>query len=188
MVADGQNNALTPTYLKRARQLVKKGRARWVAEDTICLLQQLEEENIVASDKTEQISIAAKADAAAQINNDPPPQAETPLAEDSALRDLAKRRLTAKRSLRGQFFDFLLLVFCAFVMVNADYDESVMVAFLLCIFWGLRLAFRVFKFAKPAFKEGVAAYFRRRKEQQLELEYGRLKQMSKEYVAEELSK
>ena len=36
-MADGRS--LTPTYLRRAKQLVKTGRARWVDDEAICLLE-----------------------------------------------------------------------------------------------------------------------------------------------------
>jgi hypothetical protein len=36
-VTDNQGNAYEPTYLRRAKGLVKSGRARWVDEEHICL-------------------------------------------------------------------------------------------------------------------------------------------------------
>ena len=37
IVVDEQGNEYAPTYAKRARGLVKQGRARWLDENTICL-------------------------------------------------------------------------------------------------------------------------------------------------------
>lgn len=37
IVVDGSGNEYAPTYAKRARGLVKQGRARWLDENTICL-------------------------------------------------------------------------------------------------------------------------------------------------------
>jgi hypothetical protein len=175
--------------------LVKKGRARWVAEDMICLLGQPEEDNTMKSATVEAVAAAAPE----QVMPEPvqlaptPAQAETesaapPPIDGRLLQELAKRRLAAKRNLTGQLLDYLLLIISAFFMVNAAYYPSALFAVCLCLFWGLRLAYRAFKFMKPAFKEGMAAYFRKRKEQQLEFECNRLKQMSAEFVANELNK
>ncbi|WP_010233002.1 hypothetical protein [Clostridium arbusti] len=34
-VIDNKDNSIASTYLKRAKQLVKKGRAKWLTEDSI---------------------------------------------------------------------------------------------------------------------------------------------------------
>ena len=183
--------------MKRARQMVKKGRARWVTEDKICLLWQPEEEHIMVSDKTKAEVKAEDAALAAEINDKSLAQeihdgsqagVETTLMNDSALRDLAKRRLLAKRSLWGQLFDYLLIVLLALALPGLGYGGAIVLGFCFCAFWGLRLAWRWFKFMKPSFREGLAAYFRKRKEQQLEFEYSRLKRMRAEYVADELNR
>ena len=116
-----------------------------------------------------------------------PPSA--PPLDDRLLQELAKRRLSIKRGLLGQTLDYLLIILVILIFASLSYDGSVyFFAFCFCAFWGLRLAWRWFKFMKPSFKEGMAAYFRQRKEQQLAFEYNRLKQMNAEYVAEELRK
>lgn len=37
-VIDNKDNSIASTYLKRAKQLVKKGRAKWLTEDSIKLI------------------------------------------------------------------------------------------------------------------------------------------------------
>ncbi|MCL1905438.1 MAG: hypothetical protein FWG06_00340 [Clostridiales bacterium] len=109
--------------------------------------------------------------------------------DEYLLRDLAQRRVATKRNLAGQAFDFLLIVIFSLIMASFSYtSDAYIIAFLFCAFWGLRLAIRVYRFMRPSLMEGIAEYLRRRKEQQLEFEYGRLKRMSAENVAKELSR
>ena len=223
MVVSGQNSSLTPTYGKRARQLVKKGRARWLDESTIYLLQPEEEycmknnaheasadtpllaeaenkqhESADAATQAQELAaqaqeLAAQAlELAARAGNQPT-QAAAAASEQNLdeylLRDLAQRRVTIRRSLVGQTFDFLLIVLFSLVMANLGYGGSAYgIAFLFCAFWGLRLIVRVYKYMRPSLKGGVTEYIRKRKEQQLEYEYGRLKKMSSEYVTSELNR
>ena len=186
-VVDLQDRALEPTYIKRAHQLVKKGRAEWISEDSIRLLRH-SKEGISLEPVADNIPSADGA-AAGQIAT-----AEAPAYDDGVIRDLAIRRMAAKRNLVGQAFDFLLIVFAAILFVWSwnSADRSI-IAFILCAFWGIRLLYRVFKFAKPSFKDGFREYLRKRKEQKLEhraqkleLECDRIKKMGAEYVAGEL--
>lgn len=115
------------------------------------------------------------------------PQASAPI-DDSAIRDLAKRRLATRRSLLVQAFDYLLIIACTVTLANFAYGDAMVLAFFFCAFWGLRLLYRIVKFMEPSFKGGIGDYLRKRREQQLESEYDRLKKMGAEYVTHELSR
>lgn len=113
--------------------------------------------------------------------------AETPVFDDNAILDLARRRLAAKRNLIGQTLDFLLIFSGTLVMAGIlDHSQRLSVAACLCLYFGVRLLVRIFKFAKPSFKDGIAAYFKKRREQKLEDEYNRLKRMGVGYISDEL--
>ena len=197
---DGHSDILGSTYIKRAHQLVKKGRAVWVSADIICLLLTDKEDfsmepkvsnapAVVPETTPEAVTVAVTACA-------PQPQTET--GGDAAIRDLAKRRLAAKRGLVGQALDFLLIVFVLFLelaMWNTDAGPRELVAFLFVLFWGIRLLVRVLRFARPSFSGGFAGYRQRRreqkaqrKEQKLAYECNRIKKMGAEYVSSELGR
>jgi hypothetical protein len=113
----------------------------------------------------------------------------TPNPEDRAILDLAKRRLSAKRNIKGQILDFFLIAFCLFLSVQFyDISDRLIVVFLFGAFWSVRLLVRVIKFVKPSLKDGIAAYFRERKEHEIESEYNRIKKKGPEYVFSELNR
>ena len=59
IVVDGNGTVFEPTWLKRANGLVKKGRARWLDENTICLAcppEQMEDNKMENSKQTEVIT------------------------------------------------------------------------------------------------------------------------------------
>ena len=180
---DGQ--ILEPTYIKRARQLVKNGRAEWVSEDAIRLRRYSEEVNIL-----EPITnITPTADTAAA---DPNPGVNAPDRSDGIIMDLAKRRMAARRALVGQALDFLLILIFAFCFISTSrysgyLSTAVLLSLIFCLFFGIRLLYRVIKFARPSFRGGFREYLRKRKEQKLAFEYDRIKKMGAEYVASELS-
>ncbi len=189
-VVDSHGGRLEPTYLKRARQLVKNGRATWASPDTICLVHNSKKEKIMEHFSTEIPYTGAPNE------NTPLPSKsmsashsvpKTPKAEDKKILDLAKRRLAAKRNLTSQIFDFFLLIIFSLAMIGVyDQDERSVYVVLFCSFWLIRLIVRIIRFLKPSFKDGIAAYFRERRERKLEAEYNRLKKITDDSLFEEL--
>ena len=123
---------------------------------------------------------------------DPNPGVNAPDRSDEVILDLAKRRMAAKRGLVGQALDFLLIL--VFALMSIAYATrygygsfELFISFIFCLFFGIRLLYRVIKFARPSFRGGFREYFRKRREQKLESECKRIKNMGAEYVAGELS-
>lgn len=171
--------------MKRARQLVKKERARWVDAETICLIAQSEEEYMMTSLKAEAQTAVLVEHPTEHREAYAAPAADL---DDEAIRDLARRRLATKRSLIGQFFEWLLIGFTMILLANFSFYDGLMLGFLFCAAWGIRFIYRVIKFMRPTFKGGIAAYLQKRREQQLEFEYGRLKKLGADYVTNELNR
>ena len=100
--------------------------------------------------------------------------------EDNTILELAKRRLAIKKNLLSQVLDFMLILLCfASFAVIEDYGTKVIICFIFSLFWGIRLLYRIFKFVRPSFKEGIAEYIKKRNDYRLESEFNRLK---KEYM------
>ncbi len=190
-VVDQDGALLKSTYEKRARQLAKKHRATWIASDTIMILQP-EEDNDMECVFTEPAEALKpnRTDGVvmeAVINNsagkEDVPNVES--MDDKAILDLAKRRVNIKRNLIGQALDYCLLLFCMLLFVFSYSQEfRLIIAIGLALFWGIRLLARVLRFARPSFKDGIAAYIKERRERNIESEYNRLKRMNKNTVAE----
>ncbi len=130
---------------------------------------------------------AVQAEPAVNAENDA--QQPYTMPDEKTIMDLAKRRWAIKRNLIGQIVDFCMIGFLLFLLIAA-YDRGIQVtlSFFFCLFWGTRLAFRIIKFAKPSFKNGIGAYFQERKARKIESEYNRLKQKGPEFVAIELNR
>ena len=170
-VVDCRDIPLEPTYQKRARQLVKNRRAEWISEDTIRMKLQYMEETIMAANNIELKEAAEDSLTVAADNRS---------VDDETIMELAKRRLAIKKNLLVQTLDYILLLLCFGTMaVIWDYETQVWICIAAALFWGGRLLYRIFKFAKPSFKEGIAAYLKKRSDYKLESEFNRLK---KEYL------
>ncbi len=105
--------------------------------------------------------------------------------KDKAILDLAKRRVEMKRNLFGQVIDFCLLLVLMLCLIGMySEDGRVVLSGIFAFFWGVRLIIRLVRYAKPSFKNGIAAYFKERKQRKIEFEYSKLKKMSKETFAE----
>lgn len=171
-VVDDCGNALESTYSKRARQLVKQQRATWIDEDVIQLQSQLGKD-FVMDTITKNIDKNLKE---AQDTKDYSDSVLQDNAENDAIMDLAKERLQAKQVLIRQGLDLALLtaVLLALSAIQGD-SERLVVAFMYGLFWLVRYAIRVVKFAKPSFKGGVSDYMKRRKETKLNAEYNKIK-------------
>lgn len=103
------------------------------------------------------------------------------LLDDEAILELAKRRLAIKKNLFSQALDFALILFCLGLLILVDYaGERFIIVFFFSAFWGIRLLYRIFKFAKPSFKDGISAYLKKRNDYQIESEFNRIK---KEYLS-----
>ena len=164
---------LESTYQKRARQLVKNQRAEWISEDTIRMKLQYVEGNFMAAENIELKETVADDHSAG--NRDPHSM------DDETILELAKRRLAIKKNLFGQTLDYMLILLCfGSLAVIWDYETKVLICIAVSLFWGGRLLYRVFKFAKPSFKDGIATYWKKRNDYKLESEFNRLK---KEYLS-----
>ncbi len=188
---DQDGALLKSTYNKRARQLAKKHRATWIASDTIMILQPEEDNDMdcVFSEPAEVLT-PNRTDAIvmeAVINESTVKEdvAKVESLDDKAILDLAKRRVNIKRNLIGQVLDFCLLLSCMIIVVFIYHEEERLAfALTLMFFWGVRLLVRIIRFAKPSFKNGIAAYLKESRERRIEFEYNRLKKMNKSTVVE----
>lgn len=166
---------MEPTYLKRARQLVKNQRAEWISEDTIRMKLQYVEENLMT---TENIALK-NVESAKNVDSEDILNIQTP--DDNTILELAKRRLAMKKNLFYQTMDYILILFCIASIVTIWDDETkFLIVLIFSFFWGARLLYRIFKFAMPSFKDGIATYIKKRNDYQLESEFNRLK---KEYLS-----
>ena len=158
------------TYLKRARQLVKNQRAEWINEGMIRMKLQYEyvEGNVMAAE-----NIVPK-DSESEVLD-----LQTP--DDETILELAKRRLAIKKNLFYQTVDYILLLFCFLLLVVSwDYETKAFICTMFSLFWGGRLLYRIFKFVKPSFKDGIMTYIKKRNDYKLESEFNRLK---REYMS-----
>lgn len=163
-VVDCNNIPLEPTYVRRARQLIKNERAEWVAVNTIRMKLQYMEDNLMTVNNNEPIG----ADSKSLANTQP--------FDDDAILALAKQRLAIKKNLFYQAIDFIFIILClASLIIIWDYNTRVLISYIFSFLWGLRLLYRVFKFVKPSFKDGIASYIKKRNDFQLESEFNRLK-------------
>lgn len=102
--------------------------------------------------------------------------------DDETILEMAKRRLAIKKNLFYQTVDYMLILLCFLLfMVIRDYATKAFICIVFSLFWGGRLLYRIFKFAKPSFKDGISAYLKKRNDYKLESEFNRLK---KEYLRE----
>ncbi len=172
-MVDYRDISLEPTYLKRARQLVKNQRAEWISEDTIRMKLQYVEENLMTTE-----SMVQSVNSSINVDSDGSLNIQTP--DDNTILELAKRRLAIKNNLLSQVLDYILILLCfALFGVIWDYGTKVLICIIFSLFWGIRLLYRIFKFAKPSFKDGIVEYIRKRNDYRLESEFNRLK---KEYM------
>lgn len=149
-------------------QLVKNQRAIWVTHDTIQIVEIYEEVNNLDKVENEETS----------YNNN-----ENTVFEDQVVLDIAKRRLAMKKNLRGQVLDFCAIIFWFFMLANVHhFGDRFILAFIFCMFWGIRLTVRILRFLKPTLKNGIFEYFKERKRQQLEDEYNRIKKKGADYI------
>lgn len=101
--------------------------------------------------------------------------------DDDTILELAKRRLAMKKNLFYQAIDYILILSCiTLIVVTWDDEIKFLIGFIFSFFWGARLMYRIFKFVMPSFKDGIAAYIKKRNDYQLESEFNRLK---KEYIS-----
>ncbi|MDR1541070.1 MAG: hypothetical protein LBU32_24355 [Clostridiales bacterium] len=179
-VVDNHGNPLTPTYLKRARQLVKQERASWIAPDTVRMVERHKEDNILESRDGYSMEYVG--------NGCVPEKLESPL-DAGFLESLARRNLEIKRRLIGQSLDFVLLIFFSLFEI-ALYDNAarMLVALVFLLFWGIRLLVRVIRFVSPSMRNGILAFFRERQEHKLEAEVIRLKALDRELIKRELGR
>ncbi len=153
---------LDPTYIKRARQLVKNQRAEWVSENTVRMTSQYVEEYVMAE---ETVVTAETEDNSKKL-----------LLDDEAIMELAKRRLAIKKDLFRQVIDYGMILFCFFLLIFIwDYLDKAIICFVFALAWGSRLLYRIVKFARPSFKDGISAYLKKRNDYKIESEFNRLK-------------
>ncbi len=173
-VVDCSDIPLESTYPKRALQLVKNQRAEWISEDTIRMKLQYVEGNLMTVENT----ITECSDSSTNERSEEIKGIQT--LDDETIMELAKRRLAIKRNLIQQTLDYMLILMCfAFFVLVWDRETKALIAFMFSLFWGIRLMYRIYKFAKPSFQNGIGAYIKKRNDYQLESEFNRLK---KEYL------
>lgn len=96
--------------------------------------------------------------------------------DDEAIMELAKRRLAIKKNLIGQTIDYcMILLLFLLAAVIWDYGTKVLLCLIFALAWGGRLLYRIIKFARPSFKDGIAAYLKKRNDYKIESEFNRLK-------------
>lgn len=114
------------------------------------------------------------------MNND---NNEDLIYENKIVLDLAKRRLAMKKNLKYQILDFCVIMFTFILLINITYPfDRFIIAFMFCLFWGIRLMARILKFLKPTLKNGIFEYFKEREKQLLEEEYNRLNKKDLNYI------
>gem|GEM_PF-1364413 len=188
-MTDRHGNALDPTYLKRARQLVKQSRAEWVSENAIRLTHHNREESTMNSNHMngEQTGAGSSYRVMDERREYAPMSARY---DDEAVLELARRRVAAKKNLWVQTMDMCLLIIM-FIMILASYHESMEMQFtvmgLFGAFWGMRLIVRWVRYIRPSVRGGFAAYWRTRRERNIEAEYVRLRNLSGAEVAREMT-
>ncbi|MBE5973172.1 MAG: hypothetical protein E7251_01070 [Paenibacillaceae bacterium] len=173
-VVDCSDIPLEPTYPKRALQLVKNQRADWISEDTIRMKLQNVEGNLMTAENTVTKSIDSSTfECSEEIKG-----IQTP--NDETIMELAKRRLAIKKNLIYQTLDYMLILMCfTFLVLERDRGSKALISIMFTLFWGIRLIYRIYKFEKPSFQNGIGAYIKKRNDYQLESEFNRLK---KEYL------
>lgn len=165
---------LEPTYPKRALQLVKNQRAEWISEETIRMKLQYVEGNLMTAESIAINSI----DSSTKVSSEEIKSVQTP--DDGTILELAKRRLAIKKNLLYQTMDYMLILLCfASLSLIWDFEAKVFICMIFSLFWGARLMYRIYKFAKPSLQNGIGAYIKKRNDYQLESEFNRLK---KEYL------
>lgn len=174
-MVDCRDIPLEATYLKRARQLVKNQRAEWISEDMIRMKLQYVEGNLMAAENI----VSKESEPAEKIS--PAEVLNLQFPDDETILELAKRRLAIKKNLLYQTVDYMLILLCfASFKVFWDYETGMFICIAFSLFWGGRLLYRILKFARPSFKDGISTYLKKRNDYKLESEFNRLKQ---EYLA-----
>ena len=109
---------------------------------------------------------------------------------DDIILDLAKRRLATKKSLMLQLFDFVLLVVygIAMLFLSYDYVAQLVLTGVFFLFFGGRLLWRTLRFMRTSLRGGLAEYLKKRREQELENEYRRLKKLDAGSITEEFDR
>ncbi|MDR2509443.1 MAG: hypothetical protein LBC77_02230 [Spirochaetaceae bacterium] len=181
----GFNGAeLTPTYPKRAKQLVRQGRAAWEG-GVLRLLREPERSGKMADYDYETRQNGRR-------GAEPPELKPGGGDRESVLRTIARRNIQAKKSLIGQTIDFFVfgaLSFFIVAILSGGSDElGLFLYFAAGAFWAVRLAFRVIRFLRPSLRGGIGGYFRERRARGLEDEYRRLSALSEERVIDELGR
>lgn len=127
---------------------------------------------------TAENTVSKSIDSSTNVRSEEIKSIQTP--DDDTIMELAKRRLAIKNNLIYQTLDYILILMCfaSFDLVW-DRDTKVLISITFSLFWGIRLMYRIYKFAKPSFQNGIGAYIKKRNNYQLESEFNRLK---KEYL------
>jgi hypothetical protein len=184
-VLSRDGRALTPTYPKRARQLVKGGRAEWCGCEAIRLKRDREDFYMDSFAHEPVIDMT---------NDGPRRGAEKPAFdrdapdpggfgsgghdENKLLKELARFSLAERRNIVGQVFDFFLICLTSVIYCAYSYDGDVVLLTVFFLgFWVIRLSVRLIKFARGWALGGVVNHFKTRKERLLESEFLRLKRI-----------
>lgn len=204
-VADCDGRTMEPTYYKRAWQLVKSGRADWVGKNAIQLINRIKEDKAIMNINEMNPEVFKDPPGIIFADNGPrifpapavpsmdmdteksfEKKSEAAPIKDRDLMELAKRRLATKRNIIGQVWDFALIVFVMIVEISLwDTDERLVLGFVFCAFWGIRLLYRIYKYFKPLFRDGISAYFHEREQRMIQSEYNRLRKKREDYLSDE---
>lgn len=174
--ADG--SILGTTYLKRANQLVKKGRAAWKDQKNICLLQNgkdyiMNENALTTYDNMAQIEHSE----AQETYTEPAQTQSIPIDEIEKLKllELATRRVEERNRALYFLADFILLCVVMATLTFNDYSgDRFAISILYLIFRFARFVHKIYKLSRQSFTKGIKEYLRDKKEREIRIVYERL--------------
>lgn len=185
-VFDTQHHLLKSTYLKRAKQLVKNGRAQWISDDAIMILSlDCQEEMMTEATFDDMTALRGNGiPAAPEMDCAAPPRAKATLSDGELFR-LAEQRYAQKQNLWKQARDSALILFCMALCSALYPDDAVGILACFALFWVSRLILRVVRFVRPTFYKGIGWYIRNYRKNKIESEYVKLKTLDVDQVRKE---
>ncbi len=181
-VVDTYDIILESTYERRAKQLVKKGRAYWLTESKICLVELIqspkESVNVETILQPKQLN-----DGYAVVD-----QGESnKLYDKNNLIYLAKRKVARRRNFQRHMVVYVIGVFLIFLYgSNAGVPIDISFAFLLG--WTGIFAIHIFAFLKPQLTSSVISFFTRTVQEKVDMEYQKLEKLTPDKLEIEYAK
>ncbi|MBE6011987.1 2TM domain-containing protein [Anaeropeptidivorans aminofermentans] len=151
LVVDKLGNSLAPTYLKRARQLVKSGRAAWSDYNTICIFDEEKERNPMEDNNTN----GPRAYEVAE------PYEDTSTLSDEALYKRAQKIVRARRAFINHLVAYVIINLMLMIMSFADGE---MWFLFVALPWGIGLISHFLDYKYKCDPSAVEKEFQKQKE------------------------